>query len=73
MLGFQWVKTRVQSAEAQQVAGAVVFLSDGTGEFGENRARAELRAMNLADRLQIAAGQGMALAGARAWIDSLAC
>jgi hypothetical protein len=25
MLGFQWVKTRVQSAEAQQVAGAVDF------------------------------------------------
>lgn len=25
MLGFQWLKTRVQSAEAQQVAGAVDF------------------------------------------------
>jgi hypothetical protein len=39
MLGFQWLKARVQSAEAQQVAGAVDFC-DGANLEDRDRSRA---------------------------------
>jgi hypothetical protein len=60
MLGFQWLKARVQSAEAQQVAGAVDFCDGRIWRIGIGQ---ELGAADS----KAAAGQGMTLAGARAW------